>query len=437
MIAWIRTGVAGVKSVIARAQALWRRLQPTLPVRAWNRYGDLRGDRLAGAASFYGFSSLFPLLALSAAIASAVAGSSGVETVQNLVDDNFPEMGLNVAAFRRNAGAVGAVGAVLLMYAGLRWVDAMRAAVRSMWGMDDQPGNIVTRKLLDAASLLGLGMLLALSWGTSVIVRRMAADLLDWLDFGGSGAAATLQSISWILSVGVNTLLFAYLLAGLPRILVPPREQAVTALIGAVVFEILKTFLVEYVAGPGSESYGAFATPLIVIGWIYIVTRLLMVLAAVTAESAIDHLDAEERERILAEHAEMAKGGSSTVGPAERERVTASFTRQGGAGEAGADAARPGADGRRQDAGRRGDAGRDDAGRRRDAAREGARDEGARPARGARGPAVVVSPSARQARGVGLAAGAVLGAAGTGLAILTGRAARTLRSALRPGRDDR
>ncbi|NED99575.1 YihY/virulence factor BrkB family protein [Phytoactinopolyspora halotolerans] len=426
-MAFFRAVVARVKELVSRAQAVWRRLQPTLPVRAWNRYGDLRGDRLAGAASFYGFSSLFPLLALSAAIASTVAGDSGVETVQNLVDDNFPEMGLDVSAFRRRAGAVGAVGALLLMYSGLRWVDAMRAAVRSMWGMDDQPGNVVVRKLLDAASLAGLGVLLAISWGASVVVRRFTRDLLDWLGVEGLGAQGTLEALSWVLSIAVNAMIFAYLLAGLPRILVPARLQAMTALVGAVIFEILKTFLVEYVAGPGSQSYGAFATPLIVIGWIYIVTRLLMVLAAVTAESAIDHLEEAERAQVLAEHEQMTKQGSATVGPRERERVAAAYARRPGPQErvaAGEAVTEP----PRQTGAERAETG---AHARDVAAARGRRDDG-RPS--APGPSVVVTPSARQARRVGLAAGAVLGAAGTGLAILTGRAVRTLRSAIGSGR---
>lgn len=310
--------------MIARLRALWQRLQPTLPVRAWNRYGDLRGDRLAGAASFYGFVSLFPLLLLAASVAFRVAGEQGVDTVQGLVDDNLPDLGINVARFYDNAGTVGVISGLLLLYSGLRWVDSIRAAVRSMWGIDDKPGNIVTRKLLDTVSLLGLGLLLALSWGASVVVRRMAANLLDWVGIEGAGASGLLEGLSWVLSVGVNTLLFAYLLAGLPRIMVPGREQALVALIGAVAFEILKTFLVEYVVGAGQAgSYGAFATPMIVIAWIYIVTRLLMVLAALTAESAID--DLEKGERARAEEAETGRSAAdgAVSGASEAEEVAA------------------------------------------------------------------------------------------------------------------
>lgn len=358
--------IARLRAAIARLQELWERLQPTLPVRAWRRYGDLRGDRLAGAASFYGFVSLFPLLVLSAAIASQVAGSSGLETVQNLVNDNFPDLGIDVRDFHRQAGALGLISAVLLLYSGLRWVDAVRAAVRSMWGMDDQPGNFFVRKLLDVAALAGLGLLIALSWGATVVVRRMARQMLDWVGVEGSGAEPVLETISWLLSLGVNTVLFAYLLAGLPRIRVPVKGQVLTALLGALLFELLKTFLVEYVIGPANDNrYATFAAPLAVMAWIYIVTRLLMVLAALTAESAIDHLEEHERTEGAADQPDEDAGTPAVTG----------------------------------------------------------------------GVRVVVTPSAGRARAVGVAAGAVLGAAGTGLVVLAGRALRTARSALR--RDER
>jgi membrane protein len=410
VIARFRALVARVKQLAGRAEHLWERLQPTLSVRAWRRYGDLRGDRLAGAASFYGFVSLFPLLLLSAAIASRIAGRSGVATVQEMVNENLPDLDIEVAQFYQNAGAVGAVSFAILLFSGLRWVDAIRAAVRSMWGMDDQPGNVVVRKVLDLVSLAGLGLLLVTSWVISVVVRQMTGELLTWLGIDGTVGAGALEMVGVALSIAVNTLLFAYLLSGLPRIRVPVREQVLTALFGAVVFEILKTFLVEYVVGAGTAtSYGAFATPVIVIAWIYIVTRLLMVLAAVTAESAIDLLEREER-AAGAQDGVLAKDGALTSARAARAIIDVRSEADDAGGGAGS--ARPVyEDGRASSSA--------DGGR-------------ARPSSDG------LEPSVRQARAVGMAAGAVLGAAGVGFAVLAGRALRTVRVLARSEhRDDR
>lgn len=347
--------------MIGRLRAFWDRLQLTFPLRAWKRYADLRGNRLAGASSFYAFVSLFPLLVIGAAIAAAVAGDAGIATVQEIVDENLPGLGVEMSGFQERAGAIGLISAGALLFTGLVWVDSVRAAVRSMWGLNDQPGNFFVRKALDVVSLAGLGLLILVSWGASVMVVSFAGEVLGWLGLGGGGWL--LRVFSGIISVAASTALFAYLLSGLPRIAVPVRILAVVSLFGAVVFEILKQFLVQYVTRAASESaYAAFATPLAMLAWIYLVTRVLMVAAAVTAETAIDDLEAAER--------------------AEAATSLQSRTR----GEGPADA-------------RGGD------------------------------PAQVLSPS--QIRATGVAAGAVLGAAGLGLALLAGRAVRTARSALR------
>ncbi|WP_053207342.1 YihY/virulence factor BrkB family protein [Jiangella muralis] len=346
--------------MIARLRASWERLQRTLPLRAWKRYGDLRGNRLAGASSFYGFVSLFPLLVLAAAIVSAIAGPAGVETVQEIVDDNLPGLNIDVATFHNNAGTLGVIGAGVLLFTGLGWVDSVRAAVRSMWGLDDQPGNFLVRKGLDVVSLAGLGVLILVSSGASVILVSYAGDVLDWLGF--DNGSWMLRLVSGLISVGGSMALFAYMLSGLPRIVVPVRNLALVSLLSAVVFEVLKQFLVQYVVGTATQSsYAAFAAPLALLAWIYLVTRLLMVAAALTAESAIDELEEDER--------------------AEDERAAATT---GGAAAAG--------------------------------------------------PAGVLS--AGQARVTEVAAGAVLGAAGLALAVLTTRAAKALRFAVRRQRDE-
>nr|WP_281352284.1 YihY/virulence factor BrkB family protein [Phytoactinopolyspora alkaliphila] len=367
---------------------------------------------MAGAASFYGFVSLFPLLLLSAAIASRVAGRTGIATIQDLVNENLPNLEIEVGRFYENAGAVGAVSFAILLFSGLRWVDSIRAAVRSMWGMDDKPGNLVVRKLLDMVSLVGLGLLLVTSWAISVLVRQMTRQLLSWLGIDGSIGTGTLELVGAGLSIAVNTLLFAYLLAGLPRIRVPAREQIITALFGAVVFEILKTFLVEYVVGAGTaSSYGAFATPVIVIAWIYIVTRLLMVLAAVTAESAIDLLEREERAAEAGAPAVVVEGamGSATAARAivEAERDEDAGSREGN----GAGGTRAG--------------GTHAAGTRAGGARAG----GARMDREA-----ATDSAVTRARAVGVAAGAVLGVTGMGFALLLVRAFRAARELVASGR---
>lgn len=272
--------------MLGRAKDQFRRLQGTVAFRTFQRYNRLRGNRLAGAVSFYGFISLFPLLVIAAAIIAQAAGPDRVTDLQEIVSENLPGLELDVTAFADNAGTIGLIGGVALLWSGLSWVDATRAAVRSMWEKDDQPGNVVVRKALDLGALVGLGMVLALSWSATVLVGSAADRIFDWIGLGGQvlGRVAAL-----ILAIVSSSALFAYLLSGLPRVRVPWRVLIPISLAGGLFFELLKQIVTQFavLAAPDS-TYAAFAVPLALIGWIYVVTRVLMMLAAFAAEWAQD-----------------------------------------------------------------------------------------------------------------------------------------------------
>lgn len=272
--------------MLQRAKDTMERLKKTLPFRTFLRYGRLRGNRLAGAVSFYGFISLFPLLIVAAAVVAQIAGPERIANLQEIVDENLPGLDLNVTVFVDNAGTIGLIGGVALLWSGLSWVDAMRAAVRSMWEKDDQPGNIVVRKALDLGALVGLGLVLALSWAATVLVGSAADQILDWI---GLESAVLGRVAALILAVLSSSALFAYLLSGLPRIRVAWRVLIPISLVGGLVFELLKQVVTQFavLAAPDS-TYAAFAVPLALVGWIYVVTRVLMLLAAFAAEWAYD-----------------------------------------------------------------------------------------------------------------------------------------------------
>ena len=274
--------------MFGRATRLIRRLKASRPARAAMRYNELRGNRLAGAVSFYGFVSLFPLLIIAAAVIAGAVGPEGVADLQDIVNENLPGLDLNVESFANRATTIGLVGGVILLWTGLSWVDATRAAVRSMWELDDQPGNVVVRKMLDLAALAGLGLVLAVSWSASVFVGSAADEVLDHLGFGIGDALS--RAVALMLAILASSALFAYMLSGLPRIRVPWRVLVHIALAGGLGFELLKQLVAQFafVIAP-DNTYAAFAVPLALLAWIYLVTRLLMLLAAFSAEWAIDH----------------------------------------------------------------------------------------------------------------------------------------------------
>lgn len=255
--------------------------------RSWQRYGDRRGNRLAAAVTYIAFLSLFPLLALGAAIAAATLSTRQIANLKQKIAEQIPGISdrLDLDSLVHNAGTVGLIGAVALLWAGLGWVDMLRTSIRALWGVDEQPGNLVKRKALDIGRLVGLGAVLAVSIAASALSTALLGRVANWLGLAHHGVGRTvLQAAGIVIAVAVGFLLFFYLLTWLPG--VHPRRSAVVvaALIGAIGFEVLKFLLSGYLSAvAGKSMYGAFGVPIALLLWINFINRLLLYCAAWTA----------------------------------------------------------------------------------------------------------------------------------------------------------
>jgi membrane protein len=294
----------GVK---ARGKAVWARLKRTQLWRAWKRYGDRRGNRLAGATTFFGFLSVFPLIVLAAAITGALLPPSAIDELKDALEQNLPVIGekIDLDALVNHAGTIGLISAVSLLFTGLGWVDSMRASIRSMHELDDQPGNAIKLKLIDFGALIGLGLIGLLATAVSSVLTGLSEKLVDWSDLEGTWLASWgLDLLSLVVGIGVGAVLFLYLQTALPRIILPPKVALIAALAGGVVYyaaQRLGNLYVNYVIG-SNAAYGALALPLALLVWIYLLTRVIMLIAAWTKEAALDRepatVEAETQEPV-------------------------------------------------------------------------------------------------------------------------------------------
>ncbi|MFJ8626848.1 YihY/virulence factor BrkB family protein [Kitasatospora sp. NPDC093550] len=266
------------------------------PYRVYEYFSAARGNRLAGAVTFFGFLALFPLLTVGLAIAVATLSDHQVDDLQKRISDQLPGLSdaLNLPSLVANAGAVGLVSGALLLVSGLGWVDTMRTSVRDLWQLPDEEGNPVLRKVWDVVVLGGLGLVSLFSLGASAAGTTLAGRIADGI---GLGSGYLLTGVGVLIAIGCDTLLFAYLLAPFPGITEQRRRDVLQgALIGAVGFELLKLLLSSYLGSVAGRSlYGAFATPVALLLWINFVCRLLMYCVAWTATA--DPAAARERTR--------------------------------------------------------------------------------------------------------------------------------------------
>ncbi|WTW97057.1 YihY/virulence factor BrkB family protein [Streptomycetaceae bacterium NBC_01309] len=298
----------------------------TMPVvgrtmRAYERYTDRDGNFAAAAVTFYGFLSLFPLLALAAAVVAAALSPGRVQELQDKISDQIPGIAdkINLSALVNNAGTVGLIGGVLLLISGLGWVEALRPSIRKMWfAEEEKPEGVkatVLAKLKDIGVLIGLGLAMALSVGASTFATSVIGRISESVGLDDQPVGRVLLQIAAIaVAVLASVVLFVYLLVGMPRLTMPRRTAFLGALIGAIGFELLKLLVASYISGVASKSmYGAFGVPVALLLWIYFVTRLLLFCAAWTATDK----RAEKYVDDKADKADKADNGKADDGAVE------------------------------------------------------------------------------------------------------------------------
>jgi membrane protein len=279
-----------------RTKALLGRPRRSTAFRAYERYKAQRGSRLAAAITYSAFLSLFPLLAVTVAITAATLGDSGIQRLRNQITANVPGIAdkLPLDGIVNNAATIGVISGVLLIWSGLSWVNAARGGLRTIWAVDDAPGKFAARKLADLASLAGLGVTAAVSLSASAATSALAGSILRHLGLANTiPARAFLWILGTVVGVAASTAMFAYLLAGIPRLRIPRGVLLRTALVAAVLFEVTKSLIAAYLDGvAGKTLYGAFGVPVAVLLWFDLTFQLLLALSAWTATRTEDMLEA-------------------------------------------------------------------------------------------------------------------------------------------------
>jgi membrane protein len=248
--------------------------------RAVLRYDEVNGGRLAAAIAYYGFFAIFALLLIGYSIFGILLTNNTelFDVVRDFLGQNLPFLDLQqVLASGRTVGVVGLLG---LIFTGVGWVESIRSSQREIWRLNQHPGYVVLRQVVDLAVLLGVLALVA----TSVLAVWSLERLLGWA-FGGH-ASWLLTMVSWILTVGINMLLGAALLAAVPRLRMTVRRMLPPVLQVGVGITLLNTVGRSFVnLVQHNPAYGLVASAVGALVYLYVFNQLLLFGAAWAATS--------------------------------------------------------------------------------------------------------------------------------------------------------
>jgi membrane protein len=258
-------------------------------VRMQEQYGASKASQQAGAVTYFGFLSVFPVLALAFFVVGYVAKvyPDAQDTLVDAIKSMFPgligkgENKLNIEDIQNSAATAGLIGLVGVLYSGLGWLSALRDALIAVFALParEQP-NFVMGKLRDLITLAIIGFVLLFAVAFTGLVSGFSDDLLDWLGLGTElGWLVTLLTI--VLGLLANAVLFFAMFRLLAAPDIPLRAMWSGALLGAVGFEILKQLSTLLIRSTQSNpAFQVFGLALILLIWINYFSRVILYAAA-------------------------------------------------------------------------------------------------------------------------------------------------------------
>ena len=323
----------------ARVEAI-RRRSPAFDhtMSTHEHYTQVNGNVLAAGATYFGFLSFFPILALAFFVAARISDvyPDATETVSEAITSVLPGIiadeptsgKITIEQIQDAANVAGLVGLLGVLYAGLGWLSGLRGALLTAFGVPmSEKRNFIVGKAFDLVTLAVIGVVMVASVGISGTVRGFADDILEFIGLSGVLGRVLLNLVSILLGLAASTVLFYVIYRVLPKPDLPTRAVWRGALFAAIGFEALKALVLYVVGSVGGTPFAPLALAVTIVVWINYISRLTVYGAAwaYTDLSAVATRRAVDREMYSRPAATIVdtRGYDDPAGRTAGERVIA------------------------------------------------------------------------------------------------------------------
>jgi len=266
------------------------------------RYATRLGNQFAGAITYFSLLAMVPILmfAFSACgFTLTVLRPDLLERVQAAImvqlqgapEDLKAQLTGLIESLLRNWASVGLVGLFSSMYTSAGWAgnlkSAVRAQIRPLFDMKERKHFILMEVLLNFAILLGLLIILAVTFALAVMATSLTGTIVHWLALDKvPGISVLLRIVGPILSAIAGWAMFVYLYKVLPEQTFPFRIIAWGALIGSVGLFVLQ-YLTGFLMGKfsGNPAAAVFGPVIVLMLFFNLFARLNLYVAAWIATS--------------------------------------------------------------------------------------------------------------------------------------------------------
>jgi membrane protein len=253
---------------------------------------------LGAALAYYTIFSLAPVLIVMIAVAGlafgrevardeilrqiqTLVGPAGAATIRTVIQRaNEPALGIIASTIGLVAVVVGASGAFLQLQEALNQVWKVKPKSESFWV------STLRKRSLSFGLVLGTGFLLLASLALSATLALVGTFMGHLLPI----PALLLESVNFILSFAVITLLFAMIFKVLPDTEVAWGDVWIGAAVTAFLFTIGKMLIGLYLGESSvASAYGAAGSLVVVLVWVYYSAQILLPRAEFTHVYAKRH----------------------------------------------------------------------------------------------------------------------------------------------------
>ena len=245
-------------------------------MRMQERYSQEGGNHFAAGVTYFSVLSVFPLLMLAFAILGFVLRGNDemMQTIEDGITQNLSgEMGETVTSIIDSA--VSQAGGVFTI-----------GFITALWKRPIIAENFVLGKLRDFIRLLGMMLMIALTFAVTAIGSSgLTSSLVEKVGLDGVPGIGILTTVVAIaLGLVANWILFFWMLASLPRGKVPMKPAMQGAVIGAIGLEVVKQLGSLFFSNALSNPAGAVFGPIIGLMVVfYLIWRITMYASAWTA----------------------------------------------------------------------------------------------------------------------------------------------------------
>ena len=245
--------------------------------------------RLGAALSYYSVFSIGPLILIAIAVAGLLFGQDAVRgevtgSLKGLLGDTGAraiETMLAEASKPKEGMLATLIGIGTLLFAAIGVVVQLKDALNTVWEAETPPGkglwSYARTYVFSLAGVLSLGFLLLISMLITTALSAMGHFLVPYMP------EAAFQALSFVVSFCVISILFAMMFKWLPDAEITWSDVWIGAVATAGLFEIGKFLIGLYIGKQGLEStYGAAASIVIVLIWVYYSAQIVLFGAELT-----------------------------------------------------------------------------------------------------------------------------------------------------------